>query len=268
MPIDEGSTEAGHVVAALRSGHDTLVPIVESLTEDQLTGPSAATEWDVSQVVSHLGSGAVISKAALDAALAGKPVPGMDANRAVWARWDAMTPQDRAAEFPVANQSLVAAYESLDAGTRQSLRIDLGFLPAPVDVATAARFRLSEFALHSWDVRVALDPAATVAPEAVPLLLPHAARMLSWAAKPEALPDRPVQVLVTLSDVGEQFGLTVGDQVTVGSPPADPAARLSLPAEAWLRLVAGRLRAEHTPAGVGLTGGVTLDELRKVFPGF
>ena len=37
------------------------------------------------------------------------------------------------------------------------MRIDLGFLPEPVDVATAARFRLSEFALHQWDVEVALN---------------------------------------------------------------------------------------------------------------
>jgi hypothetical protein len=33
-------------------------------------------------------------------------------------------------------------------------------LPAPVDVAVAASFRLGEFALHSWDVRAGTDQVA------------------------------------------------------------------------------------------------------------
>ena len=40
------------------------------------------------------------------------------------------------------------------------------------------------------------------------------------------------------------------------------------PLEAGIRLMAGRLRPEHTPAGIEVTGDVTLDELRKVFPGY
>ena len=34
-----------------------------------------------------------------------------------------------------------------------------------------------------------------------------------------------------------------------------------------MRLLSGRLGAEHA-AGVSVTGNVTLDELRKVFPGY
>ena len=50
--------------------------------------------------------------------------------------------------------------------------------------------------------------------------------------------------------------------------PATPDATLEIPAESWLRLVAGRLAPEHTPAGVSATGAVTLDQLRQIFPGF
>ena len=43
---------------------------------------------------------------------------------------------------------------------------------------------------------------------------------------------------------------------------------LDLPAEALLRLVYGRLDADHTPT-LGLSArDVTLDDLRAIFPGF
>jgi hypothetical protein len=45
------------------------------------------------------------------------------------------------------------------------------------------------------------------------------------------------------------------------------AAKIVLPAEALLRLVAGRMDDEHLPAVLSVTG-VSLDELRAVFPGF
>ncbi len=41
---------------------------------------------------------------------------------------------------------------------------------------------------------------------------------------------------------------------------------LELPADALIRLVAGRLDPDHTPAGI--VGASHLDELRQVFPGF
>jgi hypothetical protein len=44
-------------------------------------------------------------------------------------------------------------------------------------------------------------------------------------------------------------------------------ARIVLPAEALLRLASGRLDDGHLPQELTVTG-VTLDALRKVFPGF
>jgi hypothetical protein len=43
---------------------------------------------------------------------------------------------------------------------------------------------------------------------------------------------------------------------------------VTAPAEAWVRLVAGRLGPEYTPASVSVTGSVGLDDLRRVFPGY
>jgi hypothetical protein len=44
------------------------------------------------------------------------------------------------------------------------------------------------------------------------------------------------------------------------------AAQLTLPTEAFVRLVYGRLDPDHTPSSVRATG-VDLDLLRSVFPG-
>ncbi len=260
-------TTADQVIAALRSGHDELVRFVAGLDEQQLTGPSAASDWDVSQVVSHLGSGAVIGKAGLDAALAGEPRRGMEFNQEVWDRWNAMSRTDRAAQFPVVDAALVETYEGMDARTRAEQRIDLGFLPAPVDVATAGKFRLNEFTLHSWDLRVTADPAATLRPDAVPLLLDLLPMLVGFLGKAAPMDGRAVSILVQLSDPQQSLGLSIADTVGLTDAPADPDATLTLPAETWLRLATGRLSPQHTPATVSASG-IDLDTLRKVFPGF
>ena len=36
--------------------------------------------------------------------------------------------------------------------------MQLGFLPAPIPLATALGMRLNEAALHGWDVRVGAEP--------------------------------------------------------------------------------------------------------------
>ena len=75
---------ADTVIAALHSGHDTLAGLVSGFSDDDLAHSSGSAEWDVSQVLSHLGSGAEIGQATLRAALAGEPNPGSDYNHTVW----------------------------------------------------------------------------------------------------------------------------------------------------------------------------------------
>ncbi|GAA3217706.1 maleylpyruvate isomerase family mycothiol-dependent enzyme [Actinocorallia longicatena] len=261
------TTSADTIIAALRTGHDGLVTLVAGFGDADLTRPSAASEWDISQVLSHLGSGAEIMRGTFREALGG-PDPDRESNEAIWDRWNARSPRERADSFVESNRILVELLESLDAGRREELRVDLGFLPAPVDVATAGRMRLSEFALHAWDVRAALDPAATLAPEAVPPLL-HDTALLGWISKPEALDGAHSTVEVTTTAPAEVFTLRLEEPVGVEfEAPEKSQGALALPAEAWLRLVAGRLSPEHTPAEATATGTADLDVLRRVFPGY
>jgi uncharacterized protein (TIGR03083 family) len=262
------TSPADQVIAALRSGHDDLSPYVAKLDENDLTAGSAASDWDVAHVLSHLGSGAEITLATLEQALSGGGKLADGFNQGVWARWDAQGPIEHRDGFLAANQRLVERFESLDEKTRDTLRIDMGFLPAPVDVATAGRFRLNEFAFHAWDVKAGADPAATLAPQAVPLLQGAVAPLLGWISKADALGGRTAHLAIELSDPQAAYGLDLGEAVALGEPPASPDGVLTAPAEAWLRLLTGRLAPRYTPAGVEVTGPVSLDDLRKVFPGY
>lgn len=262
-------SNADSVITALRSGYDSLAGLVSGLSDDDLAEPSAAAEWNISQVLSHLGSGAEINQATLKAALDGKPNPGMDLFTSIWARWDTAGPREHAAGFLRENAALTGLYESL--APRDDLRIDMGFLPAPIDLATAGRFRLTELALHSWDIRAGFDPASVLAPEATGELTPVVVQMAGMLGKPEALggaSSRVIRVSTTAPD--SVLALRVGDEVAISADDVPDSAdgSLSLPAEAWVRLVTGRLGPRYTPAGVTTAGAADLDLLRRVFPGF
>ncbi len=263
------TSTADQPIAALRSGHDALVALVQSISPDQIAGPSGASEWSVAQVLSHLGSGAEINLASLGVAVNGADKPGDGFNRSVWDRWDAMDPQDQAAAFVTSNEKLVRAYEDLDEATRNSATIDLGFLPAPIDVATAASFRLNEFALHSWDVNVAFDPAATVAAEAVEPLFNVLPYLIGWLGKPtEVLGGQSIAVPAQTTNPARDFGLELTDKVTLIDSPDDSDAELILPGESWLRLATGRLKPANTPDAVTVNGDITLEQLRQIFQGY
>ena len=262
------SDRAAQIIAALRRGHDDLVGRLAGLGPDDIVRASGGSrDWTVAQVVSHLGSGAVISKASLDAAVAGAGNPGMDFNKEVWARWDGMTPAEQVAAFPAVNEELVAGYEALDGRALNELRIDVGFLPQPLDVAGHAGMRLTEFALHGWDVVVTFDPAAAVARDAAVLLIDSFGPMLRFAGKADQV-DGAVTVAVRATVPDRDFGLVIDDVVELTDLPSAAEAKIVAPTEYLVRLFSGRHGAEHTPESVRVTGSLTLDDLRRVFPGY
>ena len=83
--------------------------------------------------------------------------------------------------------------------------------------------------------------------------------------------DEHVHVNVTTHDPDLNFALVIDpDGVALSASGLDHVGdgpTLDLSAEAFLRLVAGRLDADHTPASTTATG-IDIDSLRRVFPGF
>ncbi|MFI1990578.1 maleylpyruvate isomerase family mycothiol-dependent enzyme [Actinoplanes sp. NPDC020271] len=258
---------AGRTIAALRSEHDALAAAVPALTTDQLTGPSGATEWTVADVLSHLGSGAEINLATIRAALGEAEKPGPGFNQGIWDRWNALGPQDQAAGWLASDEALVAALEAIPAERHDELRVDMGFLPEPLPLAGYTAMRLSEVALHSWDVRAGVDPAAPLAEPSAQLLAEHLSAgisfLLGFIGKPAA---ERGEAVVGIDKTAYRIVLADNARLTTEDLPV--TATFDGPLEAAIRLIYGRLGAAHTPAGVDVTGNITLDELRATFPGF
>ncbi|RZT27618.1 uncharacterized protein (TIGR03083 family) [Kribbella sp. VKM Ac-2569] len=255
------STLVDRVVAALRANHDDLAALVPTLSDQQLRGRSGAAEWTVAQALSHLGSGAEISRKPI-AIAAGEHVEAED-NQSIWARWNAASPADQAAGFIKHNAAYLDTVDGLSAEQRD-LQIDMGILPQPVPLVVALGLRLNEVASHSWDVRVGVDPSATLDPDSAELLIDLFAGPLGFLLGFSSKADQLEQE-VRLAIPGGSIEIT--DAVTVADAVDDPTATFEGPAEAVVRLLTGRLGAEHA-AGVTVTGNVTLDELRQVFPGY
>ena len=250
-------------IAELRAIHDRLAALVVGLSPDQLTAQSGAEDWTVADVLSHLGSGSEIGRHPIAAAAGADEEPPV--NQDVWDRWNAMTPADQAAGFVKSQELLVETFEALSPQQRESIEIDLGFMPQPVSLATSLGMRLNEIALHGWDAEVGVEPGATLSDRSAALLARHHAEtmpfLLGFAGQTaDAAPAR-----VALGDYSIVIGAE-GVRLEAGTDGA--TATFDGPLEAGIRLVAGRLKPEHTPDGVSVTGDVSLDELRRVFPGY
>jgi len=248
-------------IGALRHSHDRLQALVEPLDLASLEQRSYASEWSIAQVLSHLGSGADIFALFLEAGLAGQDPPGRDAFVPVWNVWNAKDPQAQATDGLRADEAAVERFESLDPDQR---RLRLQVFGMDMDLIGLARMRVSEHAVHTWDVAVALDSSATVAPEAVGLLVDMVGQLAARSGKPDGKQRR---IRVSTTDPERHFVLETGEAVSLTESDGEQGLpELRLPAEAFVRLVYGRLGPHHTPPVEA--NGVDLDELRQLFPGF
>jgi uncharacterized protein (TIGR03083 family) len=251
------------LLAALRNSRARLVDAATPLSAEQVRQPSYDTEWTIAQVLSHLGTGSIFFKFILEAGLAGEPAPGIDVMRPIWDEWNAKSPDDQARDAIEADGELMAAFEALDAEQRDSWHLD--FFGTDRDFAGLLQMRLGEHSVHTWDFVVALQPKALLAPDAVDVLIDSLEPLVARAGKPL---DRQLVIGVETDSPSRNFVLTV-DAEGATLEPLDARFEadrlLALPAEAFVRLVYGRLDPEHTPLGVD---AAALEELRPVFPGF
>jgi uncharacterized protein (TIGR03083 family) len=252
--------DANDWISALRSSHDRFTAVVEPLDDAQVEGPSYDSEWTIAQVASHLGSGAEIFGLILDAGLAGADAPGGDKFSPVWDEWNARTPVAQVRDSVVVNDAFVTRLEQLSDSDRSSFAMSL--FGSDLDLAGLAAMRLGEHAVHTLDVEVALDPEALVAPTAVALLIDR----LGATAGRTAKSDGEGRVVIATSEPERTFVLELGPDVTLAPGAGSATVDLNVPAEAFLRLVYGRLDAEHAPDEIADDDVIV--KLRKVFPGF
>jgi uncharacterized protein (TIGR03083 family) len=255
------------LLAALWASHHRLDAATKTLSEAEIAGPSYCTDWSTAQVLSHIGSGAQIFGLLLDAGLSGGEVPGRDEFSKIWDVWNAMSPDEQAKSSLVADSAFLQRLDAVPAEQLDALQMNL--FGSPADAGRLLGMRLAEHAIHTWDVIVIRDPSAEVAPDAVAFMVDNAEQV---AARSGSTAGGPLEVEIITTDPVGTYRLSVADTVTLspsesatGATPS--TATVHMPSESLVRLVYGRLDAEHTPASVQ-ADGVDLDALRSVFPGF
>jgi uncharacterized protein (TIGR03083 family) len=245
---------------------ERLHRLVEPLNEDALVASAYPSEWSIADVMSHLGSGAVIMQRRVDAGLAGSAVPD-DFAPSVWDVWNAKSAMDKAVDGLATDRALVDRFSALSDDERGRLSVSMG--PLTLDATDLVSVRLNEHALHTWDIEVALEPDATLPDEEVALVVDNLELIGRFTARPDG--GVPLSVLVHTTAPERWFTIDLGsDKVTFsrasgGSHAGGDTAEVELPAEAFVRLIYGRLDPEHTPAAKADTA--VLDRLRAVFPG-
>ncbi len=257
-------------LAALETSSQRTRALVEDLTEEQLELPSFDREWTIAQVLSHLGSASEIGTILIDRALAGETTaPGRELAVPIWQRWDAMTPLEQREAWYESDARHRAALASLVALGPERLEVlRIPYFAGPLTVTVYAGYRLSEQTVHGWDIAVGLDPAAAI-PQPELSLLWDRIDLVASRFRDEATLERlrPQRVADTLTDEDETYRLDLADELHLVADAALDEATGSVagPAETVLRLVYGRNRPIDE---IEISGAMTLDDVRSLFPGF
>ena len=248
------------ILGALDSSVQHLRSVVEHLDDAQLDEPAYPAEWTIADVLSHIGSGAVIMQRRLDDILEEDATPD-DFAPGVWETWNAKTDRDKADDALEADRDLLERVESLSDEARSILRFSMGPLELLFDGFVG--MRLNEHALHTWDIEVTIDPTATVRAESVGHIVDNLELIARFTARPQG---STRTIAVRTDQPRRSFSIELSpDAVTLGPGDQSRQPDLELPAEAFVRLIYGRLDPDHTPNTVRDSGA--LEELREVFPG-
>ncbi|MDQ1403334.1 MAG: hypothetical protein QOG03_1650 [Actinomycetota bacterium] len=258
MTDEHGSGE--RELAALRSSVGRLAAIGGGLDAGDLRRQAYPTEWAVHGVLSHLGSAAEITEHRIDSVLVAEQLDQAEVER-IWAEWNAKSPEQRRDDALAAEESLLARFDAMTSDERSSFRFEMG--PLVVDLAKFVGLRVNEHVLHSWDIAVTFDAAAVIPNDAVEVIVDSLGIIAGFVAKPTGT-DRVITIATSAPE--RAFTVTLKpDAVTFEAVEPSAAADLTLTADAFVRLVYGRLDPQHTPPFTG--DADVLDELRRVFPG-
>jgi uncharacterized protein (TIGR03083 family) len=246
-------------VRPLQASVARLHELVRGLDVDQLQGPSYDTDWNIADVLSHLGSGAVLMRQRLEDARAGvettlDPQP-------VWNEWNAKAPRAKADDALAEDERVLEAIESVS--REEWERVTFNFGPVTVGLEVAVALRLNEHAFHTWDIEVMFDEGAQLPPDSVAVIVDNLGFIARFTARPTG---EAREVWLRTSHPERHFTVRLTtDAAALLEGDAGEQPDLELPAEAFCRLVYGRLDADHSPAVEA--NGEVLETLRRVFPG-
>jgi len=197
---------------------------------------SYCTEWRVYQVIAHLASGARILRGSLAQWFdGGAPMTAEEMQR-IWARANALTPEQMHGEYRDAVQDYFARLDALpsEVGSRE---VDMFLGRRPVQ--DMLLLRLHEVVLHTWDVLAARDRTARIPAEAVDVLRPIQLQLRALRT-PALLAGKRVRVRTTEGPWQTLLDFR-GEKPAVTDDPATEAdLTVEGPDEELCRLLGGR----------------------------
>jgi uncharacterized protein (TIGR03083 family) len=195
----------------------------------------------------------------LEDTLAGQITPD-DYAPGVWDTWNAKTPAAQRDDALAADAALLERIEVTDPEERAGFAMSMG--PMELGFTEFVGMRLNEHAFHTWDIEVACDPKATLPDEVTALVVDNLDLVARFTAKPTG-ETTTISVSTTKPDRSFIIEL-IPENVTFRAGSDTAAVDLELPAEAFARLIYGRLDNAHTPI---TDHSKALTTLRRVFPG-
>jgi uncharacterized protein (TIGR03083 family) len=245
---------------ALRASVERLRDVAAQIDVSHYTAGAYPSEWSIADTFSHIGSGAVIMARRFEEAVNGL-TPEPTFNPSVWDQWNAKAPEDQVADALVADALLLDTLEDSSEEDRAKVQISMG--PMSLDFDGYVGMRLAEHVLHTWDVETTIDRAATLDDHAAGLLLGVVGRIAGFSGKAGG---EVKTITVRTSDPQRDFSVVLaGETVSLEESIFDGDVDLEIPAEAFVRVIYGRLDPERIDFDLQ---SPSLDTLRGVFAGF
>ncbi len=257
-------TSTDHLASALHASQDRLAAALDGVNEEQAATQSYDDDWTVAQVASHLGSGAEVFTLFLESGLKGEPAPGIEAMQPVWDEWNAKDALSQARDAVAVNEAFLERVDALTDAEREAWELDL--FGSHRTFGEFLQMRLSEHAVHTWDIVVSFNPTAIIPEDVASYVVDNLAQVAGWTGQKHD-GQVSVEVRTTAPELALHLDLgPAGVGIAPSTDDTDASAVLTLPTESFIRLVYGRLDPDHTPATVEARG-VDLDLLRRTFPG-
>lgn len=266
------AADARRIIELSRAEYDGLVAYLEALPPEGWTEQSAASEWQVYQVVSHIGSQPAIHGGMIRSGLRGQPPMTQDDRLAIWGRFDAMSPEEVFPAFRVNNDAFIALVDSFSEAELGAEMPWLGGSDAPV--ASVLASRLNEQVLHVWDIKYARDRTVKLTAGAAPDLLdlnltPGRLGGLVKVDQAPLLAGKTIQFL--LSDPRVAVALKLGEAGAEASfgKVADADLTAELSCEGMVRLLWGRydVAAGLAAGELKLSDPTLAETLQALLPG-
>jgi uncharacterized protein (TIGR03083 family) len=161
---DEAVTAAR--LDGLGSSVEHLHALVTPMSDAQLEAQAYPSQWRIADMLSHIGSAAVIMGARIRAGLGGEAFPDEFAP-VVWDEWNAKSPRAKTDDGLAADRDFLDRV--LDATEAERGAATISFGPMSFDFGGIVGLRLNEHVLHTWDVEVAGNPGVGLSATGTPL---------------------------------------------------------------------------------------------------